>query len=132
MTVAGLLVAAATVAWFLGADSRQPLLDQLNASKRQLEGEVETLTTKTTALERRITLLDARRLVSRSAEALVARNFGTAEAELVAAAALLRSGDEAELATHVAALKIQITEDIEPQRDALVNVAQEIDRKLGQ
>ena len=136
LIVIGVLVFVALIgalaSWLQGKASRQPEIDALTAERDGLNEEKAALAAQVEQLEARLGELEARRQVSRAVEELVSRNFGTARDALQGAQRLLSRSGHRELAARVGAVELIPTDDVGEQRDALLALARDVDRALGQ
>jgi chromosome segregation ATPase len=119
-------------AYLAGWLQARPQVQALEADAAAARERIQQLESGTTALQQRISALEGRRRLAKAATALSSSNFGIAEEELNAAAeSLSASGNHAELASSVRALRLAPGGDLVSQRAALARLEKLFDDSLA-
>lgn len=107
------------------------------AGTRAAEARAQQAEQKVAPLEATVQLLQARGLISRAAQELEARNFGSAEASVQSAAKILATPPPGADAERIAAIRSQlegttlsVSDNVGTQRERLMDLARQMDTVL--
>lgn len=114
------------------ASAAQATLEASRAETAAAEAATAVASARVEALERNVRLLEARRMVAQALTDLDDRNFGSARTRTESAAALLHAagGEMDTLATRLDALELLATEQLEEERQGLLEIARAFDQAL--
>lgn len=120
------------LAYLIGWGSQR---HQLNTVREGLETEAAQQDARITELEARVSLLEARRLLALSLNAMDERNFGIAASHLQSAGRVLSKSEAgtkpSEIAQEIAAFRLVATENLAQQRQPILNWSKALDEVIA-